>query len=84
MTTATVCSAQICARADRLDELARGLLAILSEIETAAKLAEVLVDDPAEREAWAMIRDKAASGGELYRQAKYPAREEDKVGDVAE
>jgi hypothetical protein len=59
-----------------LDDLSRELLAILAHIETAARMAVVLADDPEEEAAWVLIRDKAAEGAVAYRAHRFPAATE--------
>jgi hypothetical protein len=55
-----------------LDDLSRELLSILANIQTAATMSAVLVNDPEEQAAWEAVRDKAAEGAQAYRKAKYP------------
>lgn len=62
-----------------LDDLSRELLAILANIQTAATMSAVLVNDPEEQAAWEAVRDKAAEGAQAYRKAKYPPTSGDKA-----
>ncbi len=62
-----------------LDDLSRELLSILANIQTAATMSAVLVNDPEEQAAWEAVRDKAAQGAQAYRKAKYPPTSGDKA-----
>lgn len=63
-------------RGNGLDDLARELLAILADIQSAAHMAWVLSGDPDEAAAWLMIREKAASGAVAYREHRFPTATE--------